>query len=111
MKGLIIQQGDIILQDGDFNLREDILTAVERLLTTNKSEFMLNLNMGLDYDIIRKKQYNIDEIKTAITECVIQEPRVTDVYDIQVDVEGREVYIRFKFRATNGDDYQSEITL
>lgn len=57
MKGLQIHNSDIILEQGDFKLIPDILTAVERLLTTNKSEFMLNLNMGLDYDIIRRKRY------------------------------------------------------
>lgn len=111
MKGLHIQNNDLILTDGDFILRPDILTAVERLLTTNKSEFFLNLSMGLEYDVIRKKQYSIDEIKTAITECVLQEQRVKDVSDITVEVDGREVYIKFKFTADNGEDYQTEVTV
>ncbi len=111
MKGLQIHNSDIILEQGDFKLIPDILTAIERLLTTNKTEFMLNLNMGLDYDIIRRKQYNIDSIKTAIRDCVLQEPRVSDVYDIQVEVDGRSVYIKFKFSADNGEEYQSEVTI
>lgn len=48
MKGLQIQDNDIILTNSDFNLEPDILTAVERLLTMNRGEFFLNLNMGLE---------------------------------------------------------------
>ena len=112
MRGVNIVNNDLVYKDNDFEiLDDDITVAVERTLTTNLGEFFLNLNMGLDYDVIRRKQYNIDSIKTAIRNCVLQESRVSDVCDINVEVDGRSVYIKFKFSADNGEEYQSEVTI
>lgn len=111
MKGLNIINDDIVLKNGDFViLEDDTLVAVERSLTTNLTEFFLNKNMGLEYDVIKKKGYKIDEIKQAISDCVMQDDRVLSVDDITVEVKGRQAYINFKF-TTEKETLESGVVL
>lgn len=111
MRGLQIVNDDIVLVNGDFQmLEDDVLVAVERLLTTNLTEFFLDLDMGLEYDVIQRKNYNADEIKQAISDCVMQEERVKSVSDINIEVVGRKAPISFKF-ATEKETMESEVVI
>lgn len=111
MRGLSIVNNDIVIENSDFvMLEDDILVSIERLFTTNLSEFFLNLEMGLDYSIIKKKGYKIDEIKQAITDCILQDERVLSVNDISINVVDRIAYIKFQFATENGA-LESEVIL
>lgn len=111
MRGLQVIDNDLIIKNGDFIiLADDILVAVQRLLTTNLGEFFLDLDMGLDYSTIKKKGYSIDEIKQAISDCVMQDDRVLSVDDIDIQVKDRKAYISFKF-ATENETLESEVVV
>lgn len=100
MQGLNIINDDIVLKDNDFEMLDnDLLVAVERLATTNKGEYFLDLNMGLQYADLTAKQFNLATIKNTISECVMQDIRITEVYDITAVANGRELQVKFKYTA------------
>lgn len=112
MKGLNIVNNDIVLKNGDFKmLEDDILVSVERLLTTNLTEFFLDLTMGMEYDIVQQKRYVVDEIRAAVMECVLQDERIATVKDIEVSVKGRKANITFNFIDKKDEVFASEVIL
>lgn len=80
---LVIENGDLVMIDGNEELRQ----CVERILTTNKNEWFLNTEFGLDYSAIQGKGKTKESIKLAITEAIFQEPRIkqVDIIDIEID--------------------------
>lgn len=111
MRGLNVINGDLVISDGDLVwLEDDILVSVNRRLTTRLSEFFLDVNMGLDHDDIFIKRYSEDRIKQEVSDCVMQEERVNEVYDIKVDVNGRHIEINFRFSTERGE-FESEVMM
>ena len=83
MKTFKIVNGDLVF-DGQGNLvmvegEDEIAQSIERVLTTNKGEWFLNLEHGLDYQEIQGKGRDVEGIKLAITEAILQEGRVSEV--------------------------------
>ncbi len=80
---LIIENGDLVIIDGNEELRQ----SIERILTTNVGEWFLDVGFGLNYREIQGKGKDKESIKLAIAEAIHQEPRIqeVDIKDIIID--------------------------
>lgn len=108
MKTFKIVNGDLVF-DGQGNLvmvegKEEIAQSIERILTTNKGEWFLNLEHGLDYQEIQGKGRDIEGIKLAITEAILQVERVSEVERIDLFLDkDRHLKINVTVRLQEGD--------
>ena len=108
MKTFKIVNGDLVF-DGQGNLvmvegKEEIGQSIERILTTNIGEWFLNLEHGLDYRAIQGKGRDIEGIKLAITEAILQEERVSEVEKIDLSLDkDRHLKINVTVRLQEGD--------
>lgn len=94
-------QNDIRMVRGDAELVQCVSVA----LKTNKGEWFLNPDHGFERDIIQGKKYNAAEAEDAISEAVLQEPRVSSMRDVsfKFDASERRLEASFKFLKENGD--------
>lgn len=96
---------DDIVIDGNGNIElidgiDEVLQCVDRALTTNLGEFFLSPTHGLDYAIIKRKGYSIDDIKSAVISCILQEERISSVDSVNVEVDDRDRTVDIRFTAT-----------
>jgi len=104
-----LSNGDITF-DTDRNITfvigdDEIAQALERAFTTNAGEWFLNANHGLEYPMIQGKKGLKDEIvQMAVIRCALQEVRVQEVLDIEIqrDVIRRTIDITFQCRVDTG---------
>ncbi len=93
-------QNNLVMIDGE----DEIAQSIERVLTTNKGEWFLNLEHGLDYKAITGKGKDIDGIKLAITEAILQEERVSEVEKMDLFLDkNRHLKINVIARLQEGD--------
>src|SRR5690554_2349142 len=108
MKTFKLVNGDLIF-DARNNLvmvegEDEIAQSIERVLTTNKGEWFLNLEHGLDYQEIQGKGRDVEGIKLAITEAILQEERVSEVEGIDTSLDkNRHLKINVTVRLQEGD--------
>ena len=96
-------QNNLVMIDGE----DEIAQSIERVLTTNKGEWFLNLEHGLDYQEIQGKGRDIEGIKLAITEAILQEERVSEVKRIDLSLDkDRHLKINVTARLQEGDNLQ-----
>ena len=77
---------------------DEITQALNRAFTTNAGEWFLNANHGLEYPMIQGKKGLEDEyVQMAIIRCALQEARVREVIDIEIqrNISQRTIDIRF----------------
>ena len=96
---LIIENGDLVMIDGD----EEIAQSMERRLSTNKNEWFLDLDFGLDYEAIRGKGVTRDRVELAITEAIYQDERIEDAALIVNEVDNGSRLSNIKVIARVGD--------
>ena len=108
MKTFKMKDDDLVLDDTN-NLviisgYDEVRQSIERILTTNKNEWFLNANFGLDYKAIRVKGKTIEEIELALREAIYQDDRITDVTFRQLELsrEARQLYIKLDAKV-NGE--------
>lgn len=83
--------GNLVMIDG----YEEVRQSIERILTTNKNEWFLNIDFGLDYSSIRGKGKTKEEIELALREAIYQDNRITDVVfkELELNRETRNLYV------------------
>ena len=87
-----MNNGDTVLENGDLVLvggQEELRQNIENRLSVNKNEWFLNIGLGLDYEAIRGKGITDAEIDFAIRECCLQDERVKEVRNIQIERDAR----------------------
>lgn len=93
-------QNDLAMIEG----RDEEVQTIERILTTNKGEWFLNMEHGLDYWAILGKGRDKESIKLAIIEAIMQEERVERVEEIDVKIdESRHMKVYCKVKMKLGD--------
>lgn len=102
MKTFKIVDGDLVF-DGQNNLVivEDIeeeAQSIERILTTNKNEWFLDVDFGLDYQAIQGKGKDKESIALAIIEAIHQDDRVEEIEYINIDFNRKNRNIKVDFR-------------
>lgn len=80
--------GDIDIVGNDLALvggQEEMRQNAENRLSVNKSEWFLNLGLGLSYKDIRGKGVRDSDIEYWIRECILQDERIKEVRKVTVD--------------------------
>lgn len=85
---------DILLtEDGDIGFSSDIsgvneiMQSIRIILETKRGEFIADETMGLDTSDLLGKQYNERYAVAAIREALQQEPRISTVESVVIDVD------------------------
>ena len=110
MKALKVLNDDIQLEliEGD----GELVQSIERTLSTRLGEWFLNTDFGLNYEVIIQKQFDIEEIKLAVTEAILQESRVIEVLSINVSVDREKRQSKIDFIArTENTEIEGEVIL
>lgn len=79
--------GDIDIVGNDLALvggQEEMRQNAENRLSVNKSEWFLNLGLGLSYKDIRGKGVRDSDIEYWIRECVLQDERIKEVRKVTI---------------------------
>lgn len=111
MKTFKIIDGDLVF-DGQKNIvmaekTEELMQSIERALTTCINEWFLNLDHGLDYRSIQGKNRDIEGIKLAVTETILQEDRIDTVDNIEVKIiKPRHMSINARAKTKEGDSIE-----
>lgn len=83
MKTFKMIDGDYVL-DNTNNLviisgTNEVRQSIERILTTNITEWFLNVDFGLDYAAIQGKGKTNADIEIALRQAIFQDNRITDI--------------------------------
>ena len=76
-----IVENDLMLVGGQEEMRQN----TENRLFVNKTEWFLNLDLGLSYEDISGKGVTDNDIEYWIRECVLQDERIREVRNIRID--------------------------
>ena len=88
--------------------------AVRQTLLVYKGEFPLVPSHGTDYEKIMGKKPNEledDEVPEVIREGVFQEPEVTEVDGVEINIAGRSMDISVSGRLASGNTITSEVSV
>ena len=108
MRTFMLIDGDLAL-DTDRNIifaqgDDEIAQSLERIFTTDAGEWFLNPNHGLEYQNIRGKWTDDEQIQMAVVIAALQEARVKEVVEIEInkDANKRTVDIIFICKVNTG---------
>jgi hypothetical protein len=108
LKTFKIEDNDIIF-DAHNNLimvdeTDEQLQSIERIMTTNINEWFLDSEFGFDYSLIQTKQFNIELIRLGLIDAVLQDSRVIEVLNIDIEFINieRKIIINFEFITSEG---------
>ncbi len=96
----------IMIRDND-----EIAQSCERTLTTNKKEWFLNKDFGLDYELLHQKTLNENYLRVGIIEALTIDPRVKTILNLAIiaDETNRTAQISFKIILNDGTTVKSEV--
>ena len=92
---------------------DELAQSCERTLTTNKNEWFLNKDFGLDYNLLHQKTINEDYLRIGIIEALTIDKRVKTILDLTIvaDDEKRTALISFKIIKNDGTTVESEVLI
>lgn len=103
MKGFSVHNGDVVVDktiemvDGYELLRQ----KVELVIGTNKGEWSYDVEEGIDFPVVLRKNPDADEIRATIEEALTRIDDTFAITEFGMTLKGREATI--SFRAVNGD--------
>ena len=86
MNTFLIIDDDLVIKDGQFEMIDDIdeiCQSIERILTTRKTEFFLNLDHGLEHSEFHNKAFDFETLRFDIIEAISQDERVSFVKSVK----------------------------
>lgn len=110
---LLDETGDLVIRDGQFAMvegNEELAQQVRISLQTEKGEWFLDLEEGLDYNSIFSKDFNETEARDAILEAIadVSEPLLAEEITFVRDEKARKMEIKPILRKENGDELDVE---
>lgn len=106
MKGFAIDEnGDIIIENNDIRLTngDDLIRQnVEKLIGTNKGEWFLNKNEGINFKTILKKNPNMDIVRNEILTALQSIDNTFYFEEFNYVTEERKLYIDFVAKNKDG---------
>ena len=114
MKSLLLSEdGDLIIERGDFVEVEGVDEIVQRfrfILRTNKGEWFLNPDEGIDFKVFWQKLPDEEEIRLALEDAVSQVPEIDRIENIRIDFDRRNRVLTVSFVAvlTTGEEVELE---
>ena len=115
MKTFKIVDGDLVFNaSGNLEMvygKDEIAQSVEMILTTNKGEWFMNEEFGLEYSQITDKLQTKKDIEFALREAIFQEERIEEVEFNRVDTDHakRQLVVDLEMRTVDGEVIRSEV--
>ena len=102
-------KGDVVIKSGKIQLtdRKELLRQkIKTVLSTNKKEWFLNKNEGINFDNILGKKKNEDIIKNEILQGLqqIDSSFVLLNFECNFDKRNRKLVINFKAKTQSGEE-------
>ncbi|WP_223068475.1 DUF2634 domain-containing protein [Paenibacillus caui] len=84
--------------------QEELAQCCRIGLGTNKGEWFLNPDSGLDYSLFVGKELNEAQLHDELTRGLLQEERIqsVDAVDFTIDRKARKMLVRFEATAADG---------
>lgn len=117
MISLKIVDNDIVFNDQNelelISGPEEQAQSIERILSTNVSEFFLNADFGFNYALLQQKNVPENYIRLGLIEAITQDARVKTVQDLKIAVNNatRSATIQFKVLLIDGNTVESEVVV
>ena len=114
MKSLLLSEdGDLVIERGDFVEIEGVDEIVQRfrfILRTNKGEWFLNPDEGIDFKVFWQKLPDEEEIRLALEDAASQVPEIDRIENIRIDFDRRNRVLTVSFVAvlTTGEEVELE---
>lgn len=91
---------------GTIDRLEAMKQTVYKILSTERYRYVIySWNYGVEFeDLIGKPvSYCLPEIERRITEALLQDDRITEVYDFQFEMKRGSVLVKFRVKTTQGE--------
>ena len=99
------ESGDVIIKNNDIAVIENndlILQTIKTILGTNKREWFLNLNEGINFKNILKKKPEKDIIRDEILSGLIQVDSAFYLTEFDYEVNERKMTVKFTAKKADG---------
>lgn len=106
-------KGDVVIVNNQIQMVEDndlLLQKVRTVLNTNKGEWWLNENEGINFRCMLTKNPNYDEIRDNIKLGLLQVDDTFQLLSFEHWTEGRKLYIKFTATNSSGQTIEDTIT-
>lgn len=100
--------GDLVFSGGELQMvsgPEEIAQCCRMAIGTNKGEWFLDLDFGVDFSRILGKGVTDEDVRDELTEGMFQDPRVqtVDAVNVVFDRSARKFTADIKATGINGD--------
>lgn len=116
MQSLKLVNGDLVFEGGELLMidgPDELAQSAQLTLGTNKGEWFLDPDLGIDFDVFNAKRPSIEAMRDEIRAGLQQEPRITTVEEIDVisDRVARVQLVTFVATSIDGDAVTEEVTI
>lgn len=114
MKALALTtDGDLLMEHGQLQEVDGVDEVVQRfrqIVRTNKGEWFLNPDEGIDYRVFWQKLPDDEEIRLALEDAASQVPEIDRLENIKIDFDRRNRVLTISFVAvlTTGEEVELE---
>lgn len=100
------EKGHLIMVEGD----QELAQSCELILGTNRGEWFLNPDFGIDFSVFRGKNLNNELVTDEVMAGLLQEERLDSIEDIyiQQDTKNRKATVNFTVKKTDGTLLESQ---
>lgn len=98
---VIDDSGDLVMIDG----ADELGQCCRLVLGTNKGEWFLNPELGIDFSKLNGKRISEEAVKEQVRAGLRQEPRIAtiDEINVQMDTAARQSLVTFRATAVTGE--------
>jgi len=101
---LVIENGDVVMVERD----EELSQSLRSIFQTNKGEWFLDHEHGLDRSPFLVKKFEEELANDALAEATLQEDRIQRIEQISFQREGRFMKVDATFMKKDGQPLQVE---
>lgn len=108
MKDLKVVNGDVVISNHDFQFvsgNELTKQKIQLILGTNKGEWELNPDEGINFRVILTKNPSEEEILSTLRDGLHQVDDSFIITDYEFTTVGRKMFIKLAVSSGNGDEY------
>ncbi|MBD8498365.1 DUF2634 domain-containing protein [Paenibacillus arenosi] len=114
MKTWLLQEGDIVLEQGNVKWvegREELAQAVRVRLGTRLGESFFTPEMGIDHELLIGQPFDEDQMREIVLEALADEERISSVdeINIQYDKASRTADIHVAMTSIEGEEVEVDV--
>lgn len=109
----LTKDGDLKLEGNSFIMidnESEVLQSITSLLKVRLEEFYLDEHIGLERKNLLGKNFNADEARDDLIECISQDDRIEVINDLTITILGRVASIFFEAKLIS-TEYEANSTI